>query len=78
MIKVNLECIAGGNLIPMELQDEIEPEKEWRIAYININNICGVFPATQGGTLIDLGRDSTWLVREDIEEVLSLIKKDKK
>jgi len=77
MIKLTLQCIAGDNEIPDALLDEIDAETEWRDAYINIDQIYGIYPSSESGTLIEFGNNLSWLVKQDLETVNKLIDEER-
>ena len=73
-IKVTLECVSASNKIPVELQQDIPPETEWRTAYIKVKDIMAIYPDVETGAHIAFNTENSWLVREDLETVYKLLK----
>lgn len=76
LIKVHISCHQDDD-IPEALRDEIETKKEWRTAYLNIDNINYFYPDSAGWTLIDFGEGADLVIKEDLETVHKLIKDTK-
>ena len=73
-IKLTIKCNKGENDIPDDLRDIIDVPTDWRIGYIAVSYIFGFYPSSDNkSTLIHDCEDSSWCVKETVEEVYQLI-----
>jgi hypothetical protein len=75
MIKLTIECIEANSNIPECMREEIPTDCEWREGYVFSHHIFMFYPSSNGGTLIEMSNNSSYLVKESMDTVKKLIEK---